>query len=173
MHLPRRSSAFFLSALIALLLAGCGVGQFDTASANGVFALTASSSSVSSNGQVQLYARLPSGQAAPVVWSVTGDNAPSLGEGHVDQKGLYTPPSALSQNAVTVQVTARLKTDAKEVASRTIRITPGFVQSLLPENASLTPGATLEATAEIAEVNAGSVHWSLSSDAESGTDAGT
>jgi hypothetical protein len=43
----------------------------------------------------------------------------------------------------------------------------------LPENASLSAGATLEATAEIAEVNAGSVHWSLSADGPNGTDTGT
>lgn len=168
----RKSPALAIPALL-VLLAGCGVGQFDTASAGGILSLSASSSAISSNGQVQLSASFPSGEAAPVIWSVTGDNAPSLGEGHVDAKGLYTPPSALSQNNVTVQVTARLKSDSKEVASRTIRITPGFVQSLLPENASLTSGATLEATAEIAEVNAGSINWSLSGNRGNGSDLGT
>ncbi|MGH9586764.1 MAG: hypothetical protein ACRD3F_07400 [Acidobacteriaceae bacterium] len=167
-----KSPALAIPALL-VLLAGCGVGQFETASANGAFSLSASSTTVSSNSQVRFGARLPSGQAAPVVWSVSGDNAPTLGEGHVDSKGLYTPPSALSQNSVTVQVTARLKGDSTEVASKTLSITPGFVQPLLPENASLATGATLEAKAEIAEVNAGSVHWSLSTNAPSGSDAGT
>ena len=171
MHFPRRYSALAFALLV--LLAGCGVGQFDTASANGVFSIAASSSAVSSNGQVQFSASLPSGEAAPVIWSVTGDNAPTLGEGHMDANGLYTPPSALSQNTVTIQVTARLRSDSTEVASKSIRVTPGFVQSLLPENASLAARATLEATAEIAEVNAGSVHWSLSTDAGTGADAGT
>lgn len=168
----RKSSTLAIPALLALL-AGCGVGQFDTASANGAFSLSSSSSAVSSNGQVQFAALLPSGQAAPVIWSISGDNAPTLGEGHINANGLYTPPSALSQSAVTIQVTARLKSNATEVASKTLRVTPGFVQSLLPENASLSAGTTLEATAEIAEVNAGSVRWSLSSDAGSGADAGT
>lgn len=159
--------------VLLVLLAGCGVGQFDTASANGIFSLSSTSSAVSSNGQVQFSASLPSGEAAPVLWSVTGDNAPSLGEGHIDGKGLYTPPSALSQNTVTVQVTARLKSDPKEVAGKVLRITPGFVQSLLPENASLSSGASLEATAEIAEVNEGAVRWSLSGNLGSGSDLGT
>ncbi|MFZ0662782.1 MAG: hypothetical protein WAM66_08830 [Acidobacteriaceae bacterium] len=169
----RQHSALAIPALL-VLLAGCGVGQFDTASANGVFSVATTSAATTSNGQVQFSARLPSGEPAPVAWSVSGgDNASSLGEGHVDATGLFTPPSALSQDTVRVEITARLKNDPAEVASKSVSITPGFVQSLLPENASLIAGATLEATAEIAEVNAGSVHWSLSTDAPSGSDAGT
>jgi hypothetical protein len=169
----RRYSALTIPALL-VLLAGCGVGQFDTASANGVFSVAATSSATTSNGQIQFSAELPSGDPAAVVWSVSGgDNASSLGEGHISAAGLYTPPSALSQDTVHVQITARLKNDSAEVASKAISITPGFVQSLLPENASLTAGATIEATAEIAEVNAGAVHWSLSTGSASGSDAGT
>ncbi len=108
------------------------------------------------------------------MWSVTGgENASSLGEGHIDASGLYTPPSALSQDAVRIQIAAHLKDAPLQAASAVVSVTPGFVQSLLPENAALTPGSTLEVTAEIAEVNAGSVHWSLSTDAVAGSDAGT
>lgn len=172
MQFLRRHSAFALSALL-VFAAGCGVGQFGSVSANGIFSVSASSTTATSNGQVQLAARLPLDDPAPVVWSVSGDNASSLGQGHIDANGTYTPPSALSQDAVHIEVTAHLKDDPAEVATKTITITPGFVQSLLPENASLTPGSTLEATAEIAEVNAGSAHWSLSTDAPPGSDAGT
>jgi hypothetical protein len=56
---------------------------------------------------------------------------------------------------------ARLKSDPTATAAAVITVTPGFVQSLLPENAALSVGGLLEATAEIAEVNAGSVEWSL------------
>lgn len=109
-----------------------------------------------------------------MTWSIAeGDNASSLGEGHIDQSGLYTPPAALSADSIRVQVAARLKNDPAEVANSTVSVTPGFVQSLLPENASLSAGSTLEATAEIAEVNAGSVQWSLSSDTAHGGDEGT
>lgn len=108
------------------------------------------------------------------MWSIAGgDNASSLGEGHIDAAGRYTPPSALSQNTVRVQIAAKLIDDPLTTATSVVAVTPGFVQSLLPENASLTGGATIEATAEIAEVNAGSVHWSLSSDAANESDKGT
>lgn len=171
-----RFRRFFALAFPALLLgiAGCGVGQFGSVSASGVFSIAASSTSVNSNGQVQFAALMPSGEATQVMWSVAGgDNAASLGEGRIDASGMYTPPAALSQDVVHVRVSARLKNDPAEVATSTVSVTPGFVQSLLPENAALSAGATVEATAEIAEVNAGSVHWSLAGDAPRGADEGT
>lgn len=168
----RRHSALALPALF-VFLAGCGVGQFGTASANGVFSVSASQAATTSNGQIQFSARLGSGDPASVTWSISGgDNASTLGEGHIDAAGLYSPPSALSQDTVHVQVTAKLKNDPAEAATETVSVTPGFVQSLLPENASLTAGATLDATAEIAEVNAGSVHWSLATNGPNGMDTG-
>lgn len=169
----RRQSGLALAALL-VSLAGCGVGQFGTASANEVFSVRASQAATTSNGQIQFSARLGSGEPAPVVWSIrSGDNASTLGEGHISAAGLYTPPAALSQDTVHIQITAKLKDDPAETATEIITVTPGFVQSLLPENASLAPGATLEATAEIAAVNAGSVHWSLATNAPSGSDTGT
>ena len=168
-----RHSVFVLPALL-VFIAGCGVGQFDGSGANGAFSIASSSSTANSNGQIQFSARLPSGDAARVAWSVAGgDNASSLGEGHIDASGLYTPPAALSQDAVRIQIAARLKDDPLQMASTAVSITPGFVQSLLPENAALTTGATLEATAEIAEVNAGSVHWTVTSESANGSDKGT
>lgn len=159
---------------LLVFVAGCGVAQYDTVSANGALTVSASAPTTTSNGQIQFSARLPSGAAAPVVWSVAGgDNAQTLGEGHIDAGGLYTPPSALSQDSVRIQVVAHLKSDPFQTAGKSISITPGFVQSLLPENASLTAGATLQATAEIAEVNAGDVHWGLSSTPADLADKGT
>jgi len=171
-HLHRRSAFVFPALLV--FLAGCGASQYESASARGAFSIAASSSAINSNGQVQFTARLSSGEAAPVVWMVAGgENASSLGEGHIDATGLYTPPAALSQDTVRIQIAAHLKNDPLEAASTVVSVTPGFVQSLLPENAALTARATLEATAEIAEVNAGSVHWTLTGDAASGSDEGT
>lgn len=172
---PRLRQHFAL-ALTTLLVfvAGCGVGEYGTVGANSGFSITPSSSTVNSNGQIQFSARMPSGDAVPVTWSViSGSNATSLGEGRIDASGLYTPPAALSQDSVRVVIAGKLQDDPAESASSVVSVTPGFVQSLLPENASLTAGATVEATAEIAEVNAGSVHWSLSSDASPGADEGT
>lgn len=169
----RRRSGLLIPVLL-VFLAGCGVGQYGTVSASGAFSIAGSSSTVNSNSQIQFSAELPSGEAAPVVWSVSGgDNASSLGQGHIDSNGVYTPPSALSRDRIQVQITASLKGDPAEKVTTPVTVTPGFVQSLLPENASLTAGATIEARAEIAEVNAGSVRWSLSADAANGRDPGT
>lgn len=169
----RRQFALAIPTLL-VFVAGCGVAQYGNVSASGAFTVTASSSTINSNGQLQISARLPSGEAAPVVWSVAGgENASSLGEGHISANGLYTPPSALSQDAVRIRIAARMKNDPTEAAQTSVRVTPGFVQSLLPENASLTAGTTLQATAEIAEVNAGTVHWGLSSDSANTSDKGT
>ncbi|HEV2464823.1 MAG TPA: hypothetical protein VGT04_13545 [Acidobacteriaceae bacterium] len=169
----RRQFGLAIPALL-VFVAGCGVAQYGSVSANGALTVTASKSSVNSNGQVQFSAHLPSGAPAPVTWSVAGgENALTLGEGHIDSTGLYTPPSALSQSAVRVEVAAHLKSDPFQTAGESISVTPGFVQSLLPENASLTVGATLQATAEIAEVNAGDVHWSLTSVPANIADKGT
>jgi hypothetical protein len=150
------------------------VGQYGATSANGAFSIAASASKVNSNGQIRFSANLPSGKGADVVWSVAGgDNAPSLGEGRIDQSGLFTPPSALSENVARIEVAAHLKSDPLEGASTVVNVTPGFVQSLLPENAALTSRSTLEAKAEIAEVNAGAVHWNVTSDGAAGGDLGT
>ncbi len=170
---PHRRYALAIPALL-VFVAGCGVSQYGATSANGAFSIAASTSSVNSAGQIKFSARLPSGDKAAVVWSVAGgDNASSLGEGRIDQSGVYTPPTALSEDTARIEIAAHLKNDPLEVASTVVSVTPGFVQSLLPENAALTERSTLEATAEIAEVNAGAVHWSLSGSGPRGSDLGT
>jgi hypothetical protein len=130
---------------------------------SGAFSITPSAAAVSSNGQVKFTALLPSGDPAAVHWTVfNGENATSLGQGYIDASGVYTPPGALSRNSVQIQIQARLDNNPSAVATAAISVTPGFVQSLLPQNAALTAGAVLEATAQIAEVNGGSVKWTLS-----------
>jgi hypothetical protein len=165
--MPKRLSPQIAVVIPSLLLlaAGCGTSSLSGVSANGgAFSITPSTSAVNSNGQVKFTALLPSGEQAPVSWSVAGgENASSLGQGHIDASGNYTPPSALSQNSVQVQVVARIGSDPAATAAAVINVTPGFVQSLLPENAALTARGSLDVTAEIAEVNAGSVQWSLRS----------
>ncbi|MBV8630194.1 MAG: hypothetical protein JOZ83_04670 [Silvibacterium sp.] len=153
------------SASLLLLVAGCGTSQLaGIAASSGAVSITPSSTTVSSNGQVKLTALLPSGDPAPVHWTISaGENAPSLGQGHIDASGVYTPPGALSRNSILVHIQAHLDGNASAIATAAISVNPGFVQSLLPQNAALTAGAALEATAEIAEVNAGSVKWALSS----------
>jgi hypothetical protein len=154
-----------LSASLLLLAAGCGTSQLSgIAASSGALSITPSSTSISSNGQVKLSALLHSGEPAAVRWIISGgENAPLLGQGHIDSAGVYTPPGALSRNAIQVHIQALLDGNPSAVATAAISVTPGFVQSLLPENAALTAGGTLEATAEIAEVNTGSVTWAISS----------
>jgi hypothetical protein len=149
---------------LLLAIAGCGVGQYSGLGANGgAFSIISTSNAVHTNGQVQFTALLPSGEPAAVSWSVAeGENASTLGEGRIDANGLYTPPNALARDAVQIRILATLKSNPAAQASQLLTVTPGFVQSLLPENAALTPGSAVEVTAEIAEVNAGKVDWSLS-----------
>jgi hypothetical protein len=162
LKLFRRQLAMSLSALL-MLVAGCGVGQFNGVSAsNGALSISSSSNLANSNGQITFHATTSMGLPADATWSIAGgENAGSLGEGHIDANGVYTPPAALSQDSVQVRITAHLKSDPTAEASSMVTITPGFVQSLLPENAALGPGGTLDVSAEIAEVNAGSVRWKL------------
>jgi len=147
---------------LLLAVAGCGSMTYAPASSNGAFSISASATAVHTNGQVRLGATLASGAPVDVQWTVAGgQNAPALGQGRIDANGLYTPPSALSQDTIDVQLKAQLQSDSASVATANITVHPGFVQTLLPENASLSPGATLEVTGEIAEVDGGTIQWSL------------
>jgi hypothetical protein len=151
-----------LLASLALGVSGCGSINYAAQAGDGSFALRASATSVATNGQVALQAVLPSGESAPVAWQIaSGTNAASLGQGHIDANGIYTAPGSLSADSITVRLEATISSEAKSTASLAVTVHPGFVQPLLPQNVALTPGATAEVTAQIAEVNAGSVNWRL------------
>jgi hypothetical protein len=157
------AQARLLLAPALMAMAGCGTMSFAPQAGNGAFSIAASATSINTNGQVTLSAKLPSGAPAEVQWAVAGGrNSPVLGEGHVDANGVYTPPNALSLDAVEVQIRAQLKSDPTATATETITVHPGFVQPLLPQNAALTPGSALEVKGQIAEVSSGKVEWSLS-----------
>lgn len=142
-------------------MAGCGTMTFPAQAGGGV-ALSASATSVSTNGQVALRATGPMGETEAVTWSiVSGTNAPALGQGQIDATGIYTAPGSLSSDEETVRVEARLRSDPADAVSTVLTVRPGFVQPLLPQDMALTPGASAQVTAEIAEVNAGNVNWSL------------
>ncbi|HVT99218.1 MAG TPA: hypothetical protein VHE33_17055, partial [Acidobacteriaceae bacterium] len=151
-----------LLASLALGVAGCGSINYAAQAGDGSFALRASATSVATNGQVALQAVLPSGESAPVAWQIaSGTNAASLGQGHIDANGIYTAPGSLSADSIAVRLEATLSNEAKSTASLAVTVHPGFVQPLLPQNVALTPGATAEVTAQIAEVDSGSVSWRL------------
>ncbi len=161
------SSKFRLYAASPLLILAAGCGTFPAS--NGGFAISSSATTVATTGQLQFKATQPDGSAAAVSWSVNStQNSASLGSGSIDAAGFYTPPNALSTDSVTVEVTAHLQNDPSRTTSETITVTPGFLQPLLPENAALSPGGTLEVSAQIAEIDGGTVHWSLS-DGANGT----
>ncbi len=146
------------------------------AQAGGGLALSASATTVTTNGQVALRASGPMGETEAVKWSIVfGTNAAALGQGQIDATGIYTAPGSLSSDEVTVRVEARLRSDAADAVSTVLTVRPGFVQPLLPQDMALTPGAGAQVTAEIAEVNAGSVNWSLAASPAGGdaTPSGT
>lgn len=156
----KQSRFFAICAPLLMLAVGCGTFP---ASTGGGFTISSSSATVSTTGQLQFKTTQPDGLPAAVSWTVSApQNSASLGAGSIDATGLYTPPNALSGDAIAVEVTAHLQSDPARAASETITVTPGFLQPLQPENAAVAQGATLEASAQIAEVDAGTVHWSLS-----------
>lgn len=148
------------------VLAGCGGMSYSAHNKTATFEIGASSSDVNTNGQASFYALFPNGDSAPVTWSIEGgDNAVTLGQGRMDATGIYTPPNALAQNVVSVRIHAALINQPADQTTVTLRVHPGFVQPLMPEVATLALGDSLQARAQISEVGAGSITWSLSSDA--------
>jgi len=159
MFASRKSRIYAACAPLLIVVAGCGAFP---ASGGGGFAVSSSATTIATTGQLQFKSTLTDGGAAAVTWSVSAtQNGASLGAGSIDATGLYTPPNALSDDSISVDITAHLQSDPSRTASETITVTPGFLQPLLPENAALAQGGTLEISAQIAEVDGGTVHWNL------------
>jgi hypothetical protein len=157
---------FACAAPLVLVIAGCGGGSPSSNPSNPTFSIAPATTTIDTNGQVQFTATLTNGQPATNVnWAVTtgtNDNT-QLGQGTIDPtSGLYTPPSALSKDSVQVQVQANLTNSVYQTATAVITVTPGFIQSVTPENATLSSGATVPLSAAIAEVGGGSINWTLS-----------
>jgi hypothetical protein len=161
----RKSSLRFLSIatpLLLLLVAGCGAVSAPAGSSPGTLVISADKSTIDTTTNNQLTARLASGVSAGVHWAIVGgQNDAALGQGTVSANGLYTPPSLLSRDQVQVQVMATYLGDPAARATYLLSVTPGFVQVLTPETATLAPGGTVQVTGQIAEVNSGSIQWSL------------
>jgi hypothetical protein len=161
----RKPGLKFLSAatpLLLLLVAGCGAVSAPAGSNPGALVISAEKTTIDTAGTNQLSARSASGASASVTWSIVGgQNDASFGQGTISASGAYTPPPLLSRDQVQVQVLATSKADPTATASYLLTVTPGFVQVLTPETASLAPGGTVQVTGEIAEVNSGSIQWSL------------
>src|SRR5271155_2376825 len=148
--------------LLLLLVAGCGAVSAPAGSSPGTLVITAEKATIDTTTTNLLSARLASGASANVHWAiVAGQNNASLGQGTISANGLYTPPPLLSRDQVQIQVMATAQGDPAATATDLLTVTPGFVQVLTPETASLAPGGTVQVTGEIAEVNSGSIQWSL------------
>jgi len=154
------------------LLAGCG-GAFSAQPS--ALRIDLQTPAVRTGQQLRLSAiETGSGDPAPVRWRITAsDNAPALGAGSISADGVYTPPSMLSRDVVTVQITADGDQSAAGApVTATLSIVPGFAEPLQPENATLAPGSSIQMRAQLAEVGAGTVRWSLENAAGTG-DAAT
>jgi hypothetical protein len=161
----RQPGLTFLSAatpLLLLLVAGCGAVNAPAGPGTGALVIGAEKATIDTTTNNQLSAKLGSGASASVSWAIVGgQNDPSLGQGAISKNGLYTPPTLLSRDQVQIQVMATSQGDPAATATYLLTVTPGFVQVLTPETASLAPGGTVQVTGEIAEVNSGSIQWSL------------
>ena len=132
------------------------------AASPGGLIINAEKSALDTTTTDQLSARLTSGAGTSVAWTIAGgQNDTALGQGTITANGVYTPPPVLSRDQIQVQVVATSRSDPTTTASYLLTVTPGFVQVLSPETASLAPGSTVQVKGEIAEVNSGSIHWSL------------
>jgi hypothetical protein len=145
--------------LLLLLAAGCGA----VSASPGGLVISAEKATLDTTHTDQFTARLASGATASVKWTIAaGQNDASLGQGTISANGAYTPPPLLSRDQIQVQVTATSRSDPAATATYPLTVTPGFVQVLTPETASVAPGGTIQVRGEIAEVNSGTIRWALS-----------
>jgi hypothetical protein len=159
--------------LLLLLVAGCGAMNSPVGASSGGLVISAEKATIDTATTDQLTARLASGGPTSVKWTIVGgQNDAGLGQGTISANGTYTPPLLLSRDQVQVQVMAASSSDPATTASYLLTVTPGFVQVLTPETASLTPGATVQVKGQIAEINSGSIHWTLATTPGGETDPG-
>jgi hypothetical protein len=153
---------FAATPFLLLWVAGCGAMSSPVAASPGGLIISAEKSALDTTTTDQLSTRLTSGAATSVAWTIAGgQNDAALGQGTISANGLYTPPPVLSRDQIQVQIVATSRSDPASTAAYLLTVTPGFVQVLSPETASLPPGSTVQVKGEIAEINSGSIHWSL------------
>ena len=178
---PRAHWRLLLLSPGLLTMAGCG-GAFS--STPGALRVALSGHAVRTGEQLRLSATAPAtGEPAQVAWRISAsNNATALGSGSISSDGVYTPPDILSRDVVSVSITAGAAGGAlaggpgvatggaaaedsadTQPVTTTISVVPGFAQPLQPENAALAPGTSILVRAQLAEVGAGSVSWTLRS----------
>ncbi len=150
------------SSVSAILLAGCGA-TVARGTGNDVFTINSDVTATSTARSVHFSAVPRSSSPAEVDWFAAGGD-PETGPGSIDSAGLYTPPTYLSQDSVSVRITASLRSDPNVTAVQQIELSPSI--SLAPENLALTPGSQTRLYASIAEIGSGSVRWSVADSAQ-------
>ena len=175
----RRAVRWMVAALAAtaLALAGCGGGAAAGGGSNSTFTVSPQTATIDTNctgcngtststgaSYEQFAATLAGGGAANVQWSVSGGD-PLAGPGTISKTtGQYTPPSYLTSNTVQVTVTAALVSNPSMTAAETIKVTPGFLQPLTPENVALGANESVTLTGYIAEAGGtDGINYALSS----------
>jgi hypothetical protein len=162
-------------ASVVLALAGCTTGLVTADSSNSSFSISPSTNAVDTNctncnatnargaSVEQFTATLSSGGPAAVIWSVSGGDGNS-GPGTITSTGQYTPPPYLTNDRVSVVVTATL--NSTSTATAVLTVTPGFLQPLTPENAALGANGQFTITGYIAEAGGyTSINYALSNTA--------
>jgi hypothetical protein len=169
LRLKLHNTLALLVAPAAMVVAGCGgrVSASDAGAATGL-SIQAAVTRIDTNRTTRYTATLADGQPANVEWSVSGGD-PSAGPGSISREGIYTPPSYLTRDAVTVQVSAVLagKTSQLVPPSETAALTviPGFLQPLTPGNLALGPNGTVTVSGSMTEVGgSGGIRFALASD---------
>ena len=152
-----------------IVVAGCG-GRVSASDGSAVAGLSiqAAVTHIDTNRTAHLTATLANGEPARVEWSVTGGD-PRAGAGSISSDGTYTPPSYLTRDAVTVQVSAVLAGQTAQLLppsdTTALIVTPGFLQPLTPGNLALGPNGTVTVSGSMAEVGgSGGIRFSLASD---------
>ena len=166
----RRTGFNTLAILLApavLIVVGCG-GHVAAAGANGMAAVVvqATTAHVETTATTHFAATLPSGDPAQVKWSVSGGD-PAAGPGRISASGIYTPPAYLTQDSVTVKVSATLQAPDKDSVLKStdtaqLTVTPGFLQPLTPGNVAVGLGTSVTVSGSITEVGGtGGIHFTL------------
>jgi hypothetical protein len=168
LRLKLHNSLALLAAPVAIAVAGCG-GRVSASGANAVTGLSiqAAVSHIDTNRTTRYTATLANGEQAKVEWSVSGGD-PRAGAGTISGDGVYTPPSYLTRDAVTVEVSALSANSGSSLPiSDTARltVTPGFLQPLTPGNFALGANGTATISGSTTEVGgSGGIKFALASD---------
>lgn len=168
---------------VVLAMSGCGGNVLTATPANSVFSISPETSQIDTNctgcnwtnlrgsAAHRFTATLNNGNVATVVWSLSGGDKVA-GVGSITPDGKYTPPSYLSADHADVLVTATLTANPAMRATSVLRLTPGFLQPLTPENVALNASGSVTITGFLAEAGgSGSIRFALS-DTPTGTSGG-